>query len=53
MIIHATDAHNPENTAAVVANGITFIKFENATLVADVSTTTTSPGCIRGSSVLP
>src|SRR5690348_11096633 len=47
------DGHKPENTAAVPANGTTFIKFENATLLADVSTTTTSPGAICGSSVLP
>src|SRR5690348_16131867 len=47
------EVHNPENTAAVPANGTTFIKFENATLLADVSTTTTSPGAICGSSVFP
>src|SRR5215472_14505939 len=47
------NAHKPANRAAVPARGMIFIKFENATLVADVSTTTTSPGCIGGSSVFP
>src|ERR1700685_3778936 len=47
------DAHNPEKMAAVVAMGSTFKTFPKATFVADVSTTTTSPGCICGSSAFP
>src|SRR6202161_1455699 len=47
------DAHNPEKTAAVVAIGSIFKTFPKATFVADVSTTTTSPGCICGSSAFP